>query len=57
MDVVNAPEMGMAIWADMASVRRTIEWVGLDDTRLEAAQYTGVNVTRLLTKIEQQEGL
>jgi len=55
MDANDTPEVGLAAWADLASVRRTIEWVGLDQKRLEAAQYTGANVIRLLTKIGQGE--
>jgi ATP-dependent DNA helicase RecG len=57
MDDLNMPEIGLAAWADLASVRRTIEWVGLDDKRLESAQYTGANVIRLLKKIGQAESV
>ena len=47
----------LAAWADLASVRRTIEWVGLDEERLTSANYTGAGILRLLNRINQQEGL
>ena len=50
-------ESSLAAWADLASVRRTIEWVGLDESRLASANYTGAGVTRLLTRIAGQADL
>ncbi|MEC8191557.1 MAG: hypothetical protein VX127_02410 [Myxococcota bacterium] len=48
---------GLAAWADLASIRRTLEWVGLDDARLASANYTGAGVLRLLARIGQHEGI
>ena len=48
------PGLGVAAWADFASVRRTIEWVGLDESRLEKSMFTGATVGRLLRRIGEQ---
>lgn len=40
-----------AAWADLASVRRTVEWVGLDEARLESTVYTGAGLVRLLGRM------
>ena len=45
------PGLGVAAWADLASVRRTIEWVGLDQDRLQKSKFTGATVGRLLRRI------
>jgi ATP-dependent DNA helicase RecG len=51
------PTLGVATWANFASIRRTIEWVGLDSSRIEKSMYTGATVLRLLEKIAATEGL
>ena len=48
------PGLGVAAWADFASVRRTIEWVGLDESRLEKSMFTGATVGRLLRRIGER---
>ena len=48
------PGLGVAAWADLASVRRTIEWVGLDQDRLEKSKFTGATVGRLLRRIVER---
>ncbi len=40
-------------WSNLASVRRTLEWVSLDAERLQKSKYTGATVLRLLHKIGQ----
>jgi ATP-dependent DNA helicase RecG len=51
------PTLGVATWANFASIRRTIEWVGLDSSRIEKSMYTGATVLRLLQKIAATEEL
>ena len=48
---------GLAAWADIASVRRTVEWVGRDDERLARARYTGAGLVRLLGRIADRDDL
>ena len=48
---------GLAAWADIASVRRTVEWVGRDDERLAQARYTGAGLVRLLGRIAGRDDL
>jgi len=47
--------LGLAAWADLASVRRTIEWVSLDADRIEKSLFTGATVLRLLARIAGHE--
>ena len=54
MTELGKPELGVAAWADLASVRRTVEWVGLDETRLEKSMFTGATVGRLLRRIVER---
>lgn len=50
-------QSGLVAWADIAAVRRTVEWVGRDDSRLEQARYTGAGLVRLLGRIGGREEL
>ncbi|MGB0641104.1 MAG: hypothetical protein ACPGTU_17335, partial [Myxococcota bacterium] len=57
MSFTEEPRVEGSAWADLASVRRTLEWVGLDEERVEQTRYTGANVIRLLDRISGTEGL
>ena len=57
MSYSEEPRVGVSAWADLASVRRTLEWVGLDAERIEHSRYTGANVVRLLDRISSADGL
>ena len=57
MAETDTPQLGMAAWADLAAVRRTIEWVGRDIERLERSRYTGKTVLRLLQRIRKRSDL
>ena len=57
MSYSEEPRVGVSAWADLASVRRTLEWVGLDAERIEHSRYTGANVIRLLDRISSADGL
>lgn len=57
MAETDKPDLGLAAWADLAAVRRTIEWVGIDPQRLERSLYTGKTVGRLLRRIQSRRNV